>query len=209
MEDRRVRRTRRTLQRALIALMRERGYRRLTVQDILERADIGRSTFYAHFRDKDALLLSSFEDLAGDLRAAVDALEVGRMPDDPAHPSTALFAHAYQHQDIYRAVCGQAVVGTLVERYLHDTISAVLRGHLGPHLDATGSALPADLVSEFATSALVGSLMWWVAQDFPHDPVWMARAYGSLANPGVMAAVSAGHQPQAAAHPHGADRGRP
>ncbi|MBO0803611.1 MAG: TetR/AcrR family transcriptional regulator [Nocardiopsaceae bacterium] len=57
--DRRVRRTRALLHQALIELILEKGYGRITVQDILDRADVGRSTFYSHYRDKDALLLDN------------------------------------------------------------------------------------------------------------------------------------------------------
>ena len=59
--DRRSERTRRLLGEALIALMLERPYAGLTVGEILERADIGRSTFYAHYWDKDDLLTSEIE----------------------------------------------------------------------------------------------------------------------------------------------------
>src|SRR5690242_15633867 len=69
--DRRVRRTRRALQNALVGLIAERGYPRTTVQDVLDRADVGRSTFYAHFRDKDALFASCFDDLRTDLEQAL------------------------------------------------------------------------------------------------------------------------------------------
>src|ERR1700754_1124415 len=71
-DDRRVRRTRRLLREALIALVAERGYERVTVQDVLDRADVGRSTFYAHFRDKEALFASCFDDLRADLRRHLD-----------------------------------------------------------------------------------------------------------------------------------------
>lgn len=57
--DRRIRRTRTALHRALIELMMQRPYERITVAEVIARADIGRSTFYAHFRDKDDLLVVS------------------------------------------------------------------------------------------------------------------------------------------------------
>src|SRR5215469_15815023 len=60
--DSRVRRTRNALGDALIALMQERPFDEIKVQDILDRAQIGRSTFYAHYRDKDDLFLSDVED---------------------------------------------------------------------------------------------------------------------------------------------------
>jgi AcrR family transcriptional regulator len=64
--DRRIQRTRRLLQDALVGLILEKGYEAITVQDILDRANVGRSTFYEHFYDKDDLLLSSFEFLRDD-----------------------------------------------------------------------------------------------------------------------------------------------
>jgi AcrR family transcriptional regulator len=68
--DRRVVRTRQLLQDALVALISERGYADLTIQDVLDRADVGRATFYGHFRGKDALLISHLHRLlAAPLRA--------------------------------------------------------------------------------------------------------------------------------------------
>jgi AcrR family transcriptional regulator len=184
MTDRRIRRTRRGLHEALITLILERGYDRVTVQDILDRADIGRSTFYAHFRDKDALLLASFDGLREDLGQLLD----GTRPD-LAQPPAALFAHAYQFRQVYRALCGRQAAGTVVFRYLHDTIGAVLREHLRPHLAEAGSAVPADLVVEFYVSSLLGVLTWWVANDFPGTPEGLAEAYGRLSVPGILAAL--------------------
>ncbi len=61
--DRRVQRTRQLLQDALIAMMIEKGYEATTVQDIIDRANVGRATFYAHFADRETLLASRIEDL--------------------------------------------------------------------------------------------------------------------------------------------------
>ena len=68
--DRRVARTRRTLHEALIRLIMRKGYDALTVQEIIDEADIGRATFYAHYRGKDDLLRGGFERLRGELKAA-------------------------------------------------------------------------------------------------------------------------------------------
>ena len=193
--DRRVRRTRRNLAEALIGLILERGYEAITVQDILDRADIGRSTFYAHFRDKDALLLSCFDDLREDLRRDLDAMTPGVAPHDPAQPSIVVFAHAYQHRRIYRALCGRHG-GTIVYRHLHALVAAALRAHLAPHLAASGSPIPADAIAEFYTSGLLGILTWWVDQGFPHGPVHVAQMYGAMANPGITAVI--GHPPPSA-----------
>jgi AcrR family transcriptional regulator len=196
VEDRRVRRTRRNLTDALIGLIVERGYQAITVQDILDRADVGRSTFYAHFRDKEALLLSCFDDLREDLRRDLDAMTPGVRPRDPAQPSIVLFAHAYRHRRIYQALFGRHG-GTVVHRHVHALVAAALRAHLARHLAAAGSPIPADAIAEFYTSGLLGVLAWWVDQGFPDGPAHVAQLYGTMANPGIMALI--GHQ-------HGADK---
>lgn len=173
MEDRRVRRTRRTLHDALLALVLEKGYEQITVQDILDRADIGRSTFYTHYRDKDALLFSSFEDLHAQLQTELGP--PGALAD-PARPAEVLFDHAYRYQRIYRALCGRSG-GALVHRHLHRLIGDLLRAHLG----TTGR--DAEVAAEYYTSAMLGLLIWWVDNDFRDGPVWLAGTYRSLARP--------------------------
>src|SRR5690242_13310 len=61
--DRRIQRTRQLLLDSLIQLILEKGYESITVQDIIDRANVGRSTFYSHFQDKEDLLLSGFESM--------------------------------------------------------------------------------------------------------------------------------------------------
>ena len=61
--DRRVGKTRKALKEALTDLILEKGYEAVTVQDVIDRADVGRSTFYAHFVDKDDLLMAILADL--------------------------------------------------------------------------------------------------------------------------------------------------
>lgn len=183
-DDRRIRRTRRVLHEALVSLILEKGYERITVQELLDRADIVRSTFYAHFRDKDALLLSCFEDILAELHEAVAAMAAG--PANPARPAEIIYEHAFRNRRVYRALCGRQG-GTVVRRYLHRLVVELLRDHLSPHL--TTAALPAELVAEFYTSAVLGLLVWWIDQDFPHDPAWLANACQVLATPGVVAAI--------------------
>jgi AcrR family transcriptional regulator len=183
--DRRVRRTRRTLAEALIALILERGYERITVQDILDRADVGRSTFYAHFRDKEALLLACFDDVRDQLRSELGEAAPGTAPADLARPAEVLYRHAHRHRRIYRALCGRTG-GQLVYRHLHGLVGDLWRDAVRAHVPADPD-LPAEVVAEFYTSAALGLLLWWIGEDFPHDPTWLAAAYRRLALPGAPA----------------------
>src|SRR5438552_11345004 len=67
-EDRRIQRTRLMLRSAMVSLIRERGFEALTVQDIIDRADVGRSTFYSHFKSKEDLLEGSVAMLRASLK---------------------------------------------------------------------------------------------------------------------------------------------
>ena len=159
--DRRVRRTRTLLVQALVSLILERGYARITVQDILDRADVGRSTFYAHFRDKEALLLSCFDGLREDLRRDLAGDGPGQGQPGPARAGSVVFAHAHQHRDVYRALCGRQG-GTIVSGHLHDVLSDSISADLAQagrtsvrdsgrdpgRARCLGAARPPDLVGE-------------------------------------------------------------
>jgi AcrR family transcriptional regulator len=180
-QDRRVRRTKRILHEALIALILEKGYERITVQDVLDRADVGRSTFYAHFRDKEALLLTSFDGVRDELRRDFDAGDPGQ-PADPARPAALLFAHAHRNRRVYQAICGRQG-GSVVHRHLHRLIGDLLCEQMRPRLTAAGP--PVEVVAEFYTSAALGLLVWWIDQGFRPEPGRLAAMYRRLATTGV------------------------
>ncbi|MFG3616441.1 TetR/AcrR family transcriptional regulator [Nocardia sp. NPDC047654] len=146
--DRRVRRTRALLHRALIELMVERAYDRITVRDILARADVGRSTFYAHYRDKDDLLLRSSTDY---LRATMAAAETNAEAPEPLAPVRTLFELAAGNPEIYRALLGRKS-GTVLLRTTRVMVAQILAERLRDRL-----AMPED---EFATT--VTFLSWGI-----------------------------------------------
>jgi len=94
-----VLRTHRLLREALIRLVHERGWDEITVQDVCGRADVGRSTFYLHFADKEELLVSGFGDLGKQLREHAS--------EQPLGFTLALFEHAREFQPLYRALLGK------------------------------------------------------------------------------------------------------
>jgi AcrR family transcriptional regulator len=179
--DRRVRRTRKLLHDAFITLAIEKGYEKTTIQDILDRADVGRSTFYAHYRDKAALLTTSFDDMHEELQRQLADLPAAT-PIDVALPAALLFEHAYRNQRVYRALCGHQG-GALVQRHLRSLIGDLLRKHLRPEFSGSDTEVPADIAAEFYTSAALGLLVWWIAHDFCNGPTWLAETYRALALP--------------------------
>jgi AcrR family transcriptional regulator len=177
--DRRVRRTRKLLHDAFISLVIEKGYEKTTIQDILDRADVGRSTFYVHYRDKEALLTANFDAMQEQLECELDQI-AATGPVDVALPAALLFEHAYRNQRMYRAMCGSQG-GELVHRHLRRLIGDVLRKRLRPQLQQVGAEVPADVAAEFYTSAALGLLVWWIDKDFRGDDLWMTGLYRTLA----------------------------
>src|SRR5215813_12304001 len=102
-QDRRRERTRHLLSEALVELIREKGYSAITVSDIIERANVGRSTFYAHFRDKDDLF-------AREMARVIDVLGQNVMHASQSHsenflfPSLGLFRHVGEEYELYKAL---------------------------------------------------------------------------------------------------------
>ncbi|HNP71934.1 MAG TPA: TetR/AcrR family transcriptional regulator [Kouleothrix sp.] len=177
--DRRVRRTRHLLTDALLALMRERQYGEITVQDILDRADVGRSTFYAHFYDKDDLLMSGFErlhslfDLPADQSAPVERF------------SLVFFRHTAQHQAEYRAIVGSRGgehVLRRVEQFLAERLAERL-ARIVP--GEAADARLRSIATLHCASTLFELLAWWFEQKQPYSPEQMSALYATLVLPGL------------------------
>ena len=109
--DRRVERTQRELHEALISLIIERGWDRVSVQEICDRANVGRSTFYLHFADKDELLLEGLEGLYASMDA-VRSTAKGKFAF-----AEALFEHAQEHLRLFRAVVGKKSGQVVLRRF--------------------------------------------------------------------------------------------
>lgn len=184
--DRRVQRTRRNLQAALLALVAERGYEAVTVQDIAERADVGRATFYLHYTDKEQLMLDCVDQVLEELtdhfavQSTDDFLDAGRVLGQRA------FEHAQANRTVYQALLGRQVGAQLVTR-MQDRVAQIimeqLRAVVGPRL---GQELYAPLAHHTA-GALLALLSWWLSNDLPHTPAFMAELHQRLVGPGMLA----------------------
>jgi AcrR family transcriptional regulator len=131
--DRRVRRTRLLLHQALIELMTERDYTRITVQDIIDRADVGRSTFYAHYRDKDDLLLVSCTEYTRETLATGMAKTQVTGTAPLFAPIGMLFGLVAEHRVVYRALLGPKS-NAVVLRATRQMYAEVLTEHLADRL---------------------------------------------------------------------------
>ena len=156
--DRRIRRTRDALGDALIALMQQRPFETITVQHVLDRAGIGRSTFYSHYRGKDDLLLSDMEEF---LEGMSTLLSRRREASNRVAPVRELFAHVAEMRHLYAALTAADKLGDFLEmaqEYLARAINLRLTDLASPGLAAAQRLA----ISHALAGALLALMSWWL-----------------------------------------------
>src|SRR5512143_2387903 len=173
--DRRTQRTRQTLSQALIALIQEKRYEAITVQDICDRANVGRSTFYAHFQDKDALLASNFQQMLESLGGQVE-LRAGQFVFSVAP----LFQHVQEHHHLYKALAWGGGFDVLLHAGQQQW-----RAHIETHLSTLlqqgrSPAIPSDVMTAYLAGPLHTLLLWWLDRQMPYPPERMDEMFQQL-----------------------------
>lgn len=179
--DPRVIRTRQMLRDAFMALIPEIGYDAITVQHITDRATLNRATFYLHYRDKQDLLMQIIGGVLEELASApIDTTEVRGV-------FVHLFKHVAQHAPFYRVMLEEASVAPYVQQMQQYIESVGMRWLSQSRADfSTASMLtPPALFVSFIGAAYLGVIKWWVLNDMPHPPEYMAAQFMRLTLGGV------------------------
>lgn len=184
--DRRVRRTRTSLHQALIALALEKSYDSITVQDILDRANVGRSTFYAHFQSKDDLLMAGTDELRSELDEAVRRERTSAKPYETIIAfSRAMFEHASGYRDVYHALLHTQAWPQMQDR-LHDVIDELIRRECKAVMGRRKKTKPdvdPELFVHYVSAAFSAVLIWWVDRRSPLTPAQIDGVFRSLVLP--------------------------
>ncbi len=180
--DRRIQRTRQVLQDALLALILEKGFDAVTVQDVIDRANVGRSTFYTHFQDKEDLLLSSFEHLRTQFEEHLMSETVA--DDSPWALSLSMFKHAQGQRRLYKALAGKQG-GNVALAHIQKYLFTYLHNHLKRVLSKRNKGIPPDLLAHYITSSFISLLTWWLDNDSSYTAEQMNDFYRQLVQPGV------------------------
>ncbi len=167
--DRRVQKTQDLLHGALASLIHEKSYDAIVVKEILARANVGRSTFYTHFRDKDELLDSGIRAMLHATTATTTSMRSTGLADRMLRFSLPLFEHIERHRgasDSRVDAQGQAVVHEHVQRVLVELIADDLR-QAGQHHEESGHHMPCDLLAQHVASTFLLVLNWWAESGEP------------------------------------------
>lgn len=172
--DRRVERTRELLQKSLIDLVSERGYDAVTIQDIVDRANVGRTTFYLHYSSKDDLFMSCHEAIAGGfhLLHALSQEELLSLEVPLGIVS------AYQHLLHARAMLEPIFRGPHslpILRRIRDRSAQEIEASLRATFAESDSTIPFDVLANYLAGAQIALVQWWLQKRQPHTPEHLAQ----------------------------------
>lgn len=177
--DPRVLRTRKLLSDSLLELIREQGYDNITIQNITDRATLNRSTFYMHYKDKDDLIEHIIANVLKDL---------SRIPPQDMKRETnvayvervykRIFQHVRDNFDFYRVMLGERSVAPFTQQ-MQARIEALGTRWASPR-EWDKVTTPPELFVSFISSAFLGVVRWWLAQEMPYSPEEMARHFTRL-----------------------------
>ena len=175
--DRRSQRTRHLLGEALVALIREKDYNAITVSDIIERANVGRSTFYAHYRDKDALFV-------GELDRVIEILShrIPNQEESPFFPSLGLFRHVGEEYELYKALLWGSGIDLLIKHLQKSLSNRIEQG-----LQKSGREfdVPLPILASFIAGSFLTLLKWWLENKMIYSPEEMDKIFQSLTMAGI------------------------
>jgi len=176
-EDRRVRRTKQRLKEALNELIVEKGYDRVTVQDLIDRADVGRSTFYAHYETKDDLMMSQLGQLGEEMGWALGS---DRPIGESVVASLPLFQHIAENHEEFRAMIGSRGIA-LAEEAVHSALLEHISEELRRRkLQGERHAVPTDARAGFLAGSLMSFATWWLENGMPYSPEQMDEMFQEL-----------------------------
>ena len=185
--DRRIIRTRGVLQHALTSLILKKGYEAITIQDICDEANVGRSTFYAHYTSKDDLKRNGFEHLRKELvdRQREAQAASGEIKDRSLSFSLTMFEHARDHIDLYRALVGGRG-GAVSLGQIRQILSDLVRNELAA-TDGRNAAddVPRELVVQYVVGAFMAVMTWWLDGGAKLPPKRIDAMFRRLAAEGI------------------------
>jgi AcrR family transcriptional regulator len=200
--DRRIRRTRHSLRTALLELIKEKDYDDVSIEEITERANVGRATFYLHYKDKEDLLLEEFSEMANEKVQVLLEIPfstwlqsedtVGTKGKKPVPPLLILFEHIYENSELYYILLKSEKSGRIIERIRKISTEAI-----ATFVEAKTKTdpipflfrVPIEFFAAFFSGALLSTIDWWLEEGMHHTPREMTHLFQDLFIQGATKAV--------------------
>jgi len=197
--DRRIQRTRQALRRALLDLIKEKGYDSISVEEITQRANLGRATFYLHYKDKEDLLIDEFSELANERARTLSGIPFSAWlpnvenPDQPTEnkpssPFLMVFQHIADNNELYRILLKSEKSDRILERIrkiITQSITEFMQTKIENDPIPILFEVPIDLLAAYFSGALLSCVDWWLEQGRAYSTEEMTRMFQRLFFPGA------------------------
>jgi AcrR family transcriptional regulator len=184
--DRRYLRTEKMLVNAMLALISEKPFHAITIDDIVSRADVARKTFYSHYENKQQLLWHSLEVQFQSIVESTSMLDPDSLLMDGKPLSYPVFKHVHDNAVFYRGLLDEGGELEIVLKLWDYLAQQSLHKHQTLRDAAKTVTLPPELTAEMLTGALLGAVRWWLRTEMRDTPEQMAYRFSQLMAPGVL-----------------------
>lgn len=184
--DRRQRKTREAIFKAFSELLAQKNYNRVTVQEIIDAADVGRTTFYAHFGTKDDLLKELCAELFDHImQSAADCTHTHGLYSNSDAPES-VFCHLLQHlQENDNNILGllSCESSELFLRYFKDSLNGLLTAQIVDWAKQGCNQVPQDFLTNHISSSFVDMVQWWLKGGRKQSPEQLTAYFEAVIKP--------------------------
>ncbi|MEI7025333.1 TetR/AcrR family transcriptional regulator [Paenibacillus sp. y28] len=195
--DRRIVRTRSMICDAFLVILNKKTYDEISIVDIADQANINRSTFYAHFIDKEDLLQKMIAEqidmLKESIRGVTDSTRFAPSFTTPDPVFLTLFEHASRHDPFYRVMLLRTSAGVFRSQ-LNEVIREGFFVRLS-RLDLEQKLqVPLDILLDYVSFSTSGIMVKWLSDNKVYSPHHMALQLTRMALIGVYSSMGASGQ---------------
>lgn len=184
--DRRQQKTRTAIFSAFTSLLAEKSYSKITVQEIIDAANVGRTTFYAHFETKDDLLKELCEELFGHIiGSAMDCTHTHGLYSDGSAPKS-VFCHLLQHlQENDRNIIAllSCESSEMFLRFFKDSLNELVRSQFINQNRKANTDIPEDFLINHISGSFVEMVLWWIRGHRKQTPEDLDRYFRAVIEP--------------------------
>lgn len=180
--DRRIHKSKKGLKDALITLMAEKEFEKITVTDLVQKADLNRGTFYKHFQTKEELLEELTNDIFDDLIRSYREpyIGIGKLHiEDLTTSSVKIFEHVYQYGSFYSVMIHSHALSGFQDKII-SVLTQLSYDEIG--FDHIPNAINHELLTNYHVYGLYGLIISWVKGGFKYSPTHMTEQLIEMLN---------------------------
>ena len=186
--DRRIQRTRALLRKSILELILQHSFADLTIEQITEQVNLGRTTFYLHYRDKKELLIDGIKVLIDNLFQEIYSPQnMEKWVKEGVDPRKLIFVRTAENAVLYKKLF-TGELGSLVLVYLHEHLAKQMNTIIEAwqHRFNLNPPISNPVTSHYSAGALTGLLQWWLENELPYPPEEMYEIYHHIMVNGIV-----------------------